>query len=893
MRTLCIFAGVFIQVTMHNIKSILLGITIGLFILLGITLAVSYFYEDEVSQYLIEELNEYLLTEVEVEDVHFSLIKKFPNASVEFKNVLAYTKDGFYNTLGGFNTDTLFFARSIYVQVDLLDLINNEITVTDIHFDKGDIRLFVDHLGDPNYIFWDRNPADTSSKDFKIALREVKITDSDLLYYNHATKLLIQSNVNRIDFEGNFSSQNYLMKIKADQFIHTLTVENVEYIVNKRAKSKLELDIVDNLVHLKNGSLNLQNLHFNVNGKIEKSGNRKVDLLISGNNLNLKSFINNLPQGIQNEFPNIIGQKGTATVNLNISGENFQVNRPHLEALFLLHDAQLFDMERDIRLSHVNIDGQFTNGSENISGSSKILFKTFSAHLGQNVFEGSFVLENFDEPEIALDLASELYFDEIKEIFKIDTLDILSGYAKTKVKYNGSYSELRTFKFKDLFTQNYAVDISLKDAAVKLKNHPLVVNDISGNITIMRTLRTDSLFFVINNNDFLINGRISKLFEYFNEKEVFNINARVYSRKLNLDELAVLFKSEKAESSESYQFPEKIALQLRLNIENFEVGKFNATDIRGNLNYKPKMFSLHEISFNSMNGSVKAGGVIIQKFNNDFLVKTQSRLTQINMNKLFYAFNNFGQTFITNKNIEGSLTGDIYFSSEWSDKIDIFKNSVVSEGDIVIHNGELINFEPLLGLSRFINVDELKNVQFSTLKNRITIKDQQIVIPQMDIESSALNMTASGVHYFNSQYSYHVKMLLSDLLSAKMKRSKTKRQANENIEEDKDGRITLYLDISGDQENNKVKYDKEAARAERRANLKEERRELKQILNEEFGWFKKDSAINDNKEIPARQEEFQIEFEETKPEKKKKPTKESDQKFIIEWEEDTSNNLLQ
>jgi len=876
---------------MHNIKSILLGITIGFFILLGITFSIGYFYEDEVSQYLIEELNEYLLTEVEVEDVNFSLIKKFPNASVEFKNVLAYTKEGFYNTLGGFNTDTLFFARSVYVQVDLLDLINNEITVTDIHFDKGDVRLFVDHLGDPNYIFWDRNPTDTSNKDFKIELREVKITNSDLLYYNHATKLLIKSNVNRIDFEGNFSSQNYLMKIKADQFINTLAVENIEYVVNKKAKSKLELDIIDNLIHLKNGSLNLQNLHFNVNGNIEKSGKRKIDLLISGNNLNLKSFINNLPQVIQNEFPNIIGQKGTATVNLNISGKNLQVNKPHLEALFILNDVQLFDMERDIRLSHVNIDGLFTNGSENITRSSKIIFKTFSAQIEQNVFAGSFVLDNFDNPKISLDLVSELYFNEIKEIFKIDTLDILTGYAKTKVKYSGSYSQLRTFKFKDLFKQNYAVDLTMKDAAVKLKNHPLVVNEISGNITLARTLRADSLFFMIKNNDFLINGRISKLFEYFNEKDVFNINARLYSRKLNLDELAVLFKSGKTESPESYNFPEKIGLQLRLNIENFEMGKFNATDIRGNLNYKPKMFSLHEISFNSMNGSVKAGGVIIQKFNNDFLVKTQSRLTDINMNKLFYSFNNFGQTFITNQNINGNLTGDIYFSSEWSDKIDIFKNSVVSDGDVIISNGELINFEPLLGLSRFIDVDELKNVQFSTLKNKITIKNQQIIIPQMDIESSALNMTASGVHNFSSQYSYHIKMLLSDLLSAKMKKSKRKRQASENIEEDNDGRITLYLDISGDKEDYKVKYDKDAARVERKASLKKERRELKQILNEEFGWFKKDSAISGNKENPTTQKEFQIEFEDSKPEKKKRLLEESDQKFIIEWEEDTSNNL--
>jgi len=242
------------------------------------------------------------------------------------------------------------------------------------------------------------------------------------------------------------------------------------------------------------------------------------------------------------------------------------------------------------------------------------------------------------------------------------------------------------------------------------------------------------------------------LFEYFNEQEIFNINARLYSRKINLDELTELFSNKDSENPGSYHFPDKIALQLRLNIENFEVGKFYATDIKGNLNYKPKMFSLHEVSFNSMNGTVKAGGVIIQKFNNDFVVRTKSRLYNINMNKLFYSFNNFGQTFISNQNLEGNLTGDVYFSSEFSDKIRIYNQTVSAESDILITNGELNDFEPMLGLSKFIDVDELKQIKFSTLKNTITIRDEQIIIPQMDIESSALNLTASGVHYFNSEY---------------------------------------------------------------------------------------------------------------------------------------------
>jgi len=877
---------------MRNVKSIIIGLLLGIIILLTLAISASYFYEDQVSQYLIEELNEYLLAEVEVEDMNFSLLKKFPKASLEFENVLAHSKKGFFSRIHGFNTDTLFFAKSIYVQINLFDLLSKNYNISSIHFDQGNINLFIDHLGDPNYIFWDKEKK-SENKEFSFELKEVKITSSQLLFCNDVTKFLLKSKINKIDFQGNFSNQNYLMKIKSDLFLNKLNIENIDYVLNKKTKANLDLDIINDLIRLKNGDLNLDNLKFSVNGNIEKSGNKKIDLIISGKNLNLKSFIKNLPPKVINEFPNIIGQKGFVTLNLNISGENIKTKRPHIEALFLLSDVQLFDVEREIRLSNVYIEGEFTNGARNISNTSKLSFKSFKANLENNYFEGIFELSDFKNPQIKLDLTSELYFEEIKEIFQVDTIDILKGYAETRIKYNGSYSELRSFNPRDLLTKDYTVNLIIKDGELKFKNQPLILNEISGNIDLNRTLYTDSLYFKINDNDFLLKGRISKLFEYFNEKDIFNINAKLYSRKLNLNELALLFKTDKTENSETYQFPDKLALQLRLNIENFEAGKLYATNIKGNLNYKPRMFSLHEISFNSMNGKVKAGGVIIQQFNNDFLVKTQSRLTNINMNKLFYSFNNFGQSFITNQNLDGSLTGDVYFSSEWSDKIKIYKKTVSSECDITISNGELNNFEPLLGLSRFIDIDELKKIRFSTLKNKITIKDEQINIPQMDIESSALNLTASGTHQFSNEYIYHTKVLLSDLLSGKMKKSNRKKQVDENIEEDDEGRVTLYLIIEGDKDKSKVKYDRNAARTVRKENLKDERKELKQILNEEFGWFKKDSSINNEDAQNNNQEEFDIEFEEGQPDQKKKEKIESDQKFVIEWEEDTTNNLFQ
>jgi hypothetical protein len=58
----------------------------------------------------------------------------------------------------------------------------------------------------------------------------------------------------------------------------------------------------------------------------------------------------------------------------------------------------------------------------------------------------------------------------------------------------------------------------------------------------------------------------------------------------------------------------------------------------------------------------------------------------------------------------------------------------------------------------------------------------------------------------------------------------------------------------------KVAYDIKAAGGNIRQNLKSEKSNLKNILNEEYGWFKRDTIV---KQEPAPKPKFRIEWSET------------------------------
>ena len=69
-------------------KAALAGLLTLLILILGAALLIANFYEDEVKQVLVGQLNKRLATPVSVKNIELSLIKKFPNASLVFTDVV-------------------------------------------------------------------------------------------------------------------------------------------------------------------------------------------------------------------------------------------------------------------------------------------------------------------------------------------------------------------------------------------------------------------------------------------------------------------------------------------------------------------------------------------------------------------------------------------------------------------------------------------------------------------------------------------------------------------------------------------------------------------------------------------------------------------------------------
>jgi hypothetical protein len=289
-----------------------------------------------------------------------------------------------------------------------------------------------------------------------------------------------------------------------------------------------------------------------------------------------------------------------------------------------------------------------------------------------------------------------------------------------------------------------------------------------------------------------------------------------------------------------------------------------------------------------MDGSVSGLIMVDASQKGKLLLSCDGKINKVNVNKLFYEFDNFGQNSMKDENLKGSITSDVQFAGVWSSNLKPNIPKMYASADIKIEDGELLNYAPMKGLSRFLKVSDLDDVKFATLHNHIEVKDRVVHIPAMEIKSSALNIIASGEHTFDNVIDYHIRLLLSQILSQKAKKAKKENEEFGVVEDDGLGRTNLYVNVTGTVDNPVYTYDAKGVKAKLAVDFLKEKKNLKNILNDEFGWFKKDTSVINSKERDKKNELKLPKKNDKKDREKEKLRKQEEGKYIIEWEDDTA-----
>ena len=819
-----------------KIATWIIGSTVALVVLVAVVVAT--LFGDEIKNLAIEEINKKIDTKIDVGEIEFSLLKSFPNATLSFQDAIIYSTPSFKKTdFKQLDTDTLLIANQITLQLNIRSLLKNQVSIQRINIKKGKLSLLIDKKGMGNYQFWETGNGDTADS-LKIDLNLMKLKDIELVFVQQQQDILFHSHIHELTLSGKFSDDEFSLETQADIWIEKFKVGGTSFYASRSANLSVNFDVKDNVYTVSQGNININKLHFSLAGNLDFSASHSIDLNIRGNNLDIQSLLSLLPSNAGLNTKDIKSD-GRFYFDTHIHGTFSNSEAPAINANFGIKDGVITNKKSGLKIDRLIVEGSYSNGTQRNINSSLLNLKRFSFNLGaKGEFAGKGSITNFNRPSIKLNTTLNLDLGKLFELFSFNEIEHITGLMSGNINLQGVIAEgfsSSAINYKNL---NLTGNLELNNASLKTKELAHEITGLSGSVLLednyakLRNIKT-----YYGNTKLEIHATLPDPMEQLVSKSGnFRAWGKIYSPKIKVEDLLTNADSDKSD----FYIPDSINIEMNFITDTLQYDRFQGKNFSTIFKHKDKNITLTQIKMKTLNGELGGNANLEMNSQHNLHLYGDADLKEIDIHELLYSFQNFGQEFLTDDHVTGDITGKVFFDTEWTPKFDLVPKSLMVESSVEISNGELYDFKPMMALSDFIKVDDLKHIRFSNLKNDIVIQNEQVYIPKMDINSSAIDLEISGIHSFDQQISYDITVLLSDLLSRKLNK---KQEEEWEIEKDPEGMVTLFLTIEGSVDDFNVKYNFDNAKAELKKNIRDEKQKVKSILRDELGLFKKDSTL--------------------------------------------------
>ncbi len=817
------------------------------FLLLSAALlaVISFAYGDKVKELVVNEINSRLLVPVEVGQVNFTLFRSFPDASVVFRNVAMKPSPDLKEAPG------LLHAKTVSLRIGLYSLITGNYKVRRLIIEDASVTLWVGLNGRDNFHIWKQSGSSAGSA-VNFDMQKVILRNTEIYYNNLINKTDIALGFPDFRLMGKMAGQRYDLQVSGGLEIKRLIFGEFNYTPASMMGVQGTIQVNEALKRCEITDANIQfaGINAGIRGTFGYGeDNNPVNLSLNTTGADISEVLGALPSTLSKPY-NEYQPGGILTLQADIAGTWGKTSSPFIKADFELEKGSFTHLETGSKIRNINLRGNFasTQGKR-----AEVLNLTaFSGETRNGRFKGRVQITGFKKPLLDLNLSADLELSELEGIIHAGAAADLVGKLVADINYRGAYqagAEMAVAA--NGLVRMSGVGFTREKSNVKVK-------DLNGQFELKNgRIYVDELRGVIGETDLKLNGFFDNLLGYLLFKDQpLRFEARFSSGKFRLEDFIGLSGTTSDTAVRHSLFPQNLSFSTTFSIGDFSYKKFTATDATGQLSLEDNVLRAGGLAFNALDGKVTATGLLNGRYGDHAQVVCNASLSNVDIPRMFNEFNDFGQTSLQSKHIRGRGDATIQFASALNHRFEIDVASAAAIADVEIRNGELLKFEPLQELSRFLDEDELNNVKFSTLRNRIEIARKTVVIPEMKIQSSALSLKGYGSHTFGNDIDYHFSVLTSDL--RKNKRRKTPPPTA--VEDDGMGHSRLFLHMTGTVDKPVVNYDHRAVSKKIASDFKEEKQELRDVIKREFS--KNKPVTEDKKTKNAVQ--FEIEWDEDK-----------------------------
>ncbi|MBS1597090.1 MAG: AsmA family protein [Bacteroidetes bacterium] len=749
--------------------------TIILFLLICVAAWIYISYNKaSILQTVKKELNSRINGQISIGDIDASFFQTFPNVSFGLTNVTI--RDSLWRQ----HHHDLLQANKIFANLNIFKLFTGQLYVDKVIIDKATIYLYTDSTGYDNTKIVKAQKSASTTKSSHIPSIEIK--NSKLFVEKADRNKFFSFGIDKLTAKAKESEEGkpVLFNINLSAVIHTMAFnrDHGSFVEEKPVSGKFKIEFNPNskILEFENIKLSVDRHPFIFTGKFFlNEAPAPFKLSIQTENISYRNATSLLTPNIRKKMDLYDIGENIIRINTTLDGTDPEDHNPIVKINMTVKNSVITTPFANF--SNASFNGTFTNevvkGQGRVDQNSSLTFKSFSG-TWQNVKLNSdtVIVTNLVQPFLSCDFHSDFDVTALNTLTDYQTIEFTKGKGILNIVYHGPIQE------DDSLERSINGTIVLDSASFNYLPRSFSLKDCSGKIRFMdKDMFMEDFVAHTSGSELNINADIKNLFSLIDknsEKPV--LNCLINSPKLNIDDFTAFLKRKKVaveKKKRKILFVKTVSkimavlndaeVRLRLNAKQLTYKNFNATNVSSGILLNTDKVQLNDLRLSHAGGSLILNGSLLNNGEeNSVLLRT--KMSKMDINKLFSSFDNFGQHGIVDKNIKGKIDADVNLSGLISAKAEIISNSLKGTIDFNIRDGELIQFEPVEKISQFAFKNrDFSDIQFAELKNKLVVNGSEIKVNRMEIHSTVLVMFVEGIYDMKKGTDMSIQIPLSNL----------------------------------------------------------------------------------------------------------------------------------
>ncbi|MCS7037729.1 MAG: AsmA-like C-terminal region-containing protein [Saprospiraceae bacterium] len=758
-------------------KRLLLWVGLPLLLLVIVLVVVAAVFNEQITRRLLDAVDDQLRTELTVRKAGLSLLRRFPEASVNLEDVQLKDAFGRY----------LLQAREVSFRFRLFSLFGERIEVKKVVVSGGSLNVRIDARGRANYDIFKESPSEapSGSNDLRLALESAELKNLFIIYENANTRQTASINLKNAGLAGDFAAQQFALSSQADMTVARLQVGDSRYLVGQplRYNAVVAVDLAKGLYDLQNVELVVGGNAFDVSGFVSDKGEYSdLNVQMKGREGDISLVIALLPEPYSGYFRDF-QSSGAYTFSAFVHGRASKTQLPTVGVEATLRNGMVSSEKLQSPLRNVSFRATY---SAPPSGQGVFEIADFQANFGGQPLGFQLKITDLDDPMVDFRLQGALPLKAAYGLLNNPRVSGGDGLVRIpNLSVQGRYADMTSMQRiahvrAEAEVQFDAAALTYNGTQVELSSGRIVLQD--------NLLRSDSVQMQIGRSDLLLHGYAQNLLPVLfadslnTQNAQLEFNARLRGRFIDVGQLLDLFAVSEEEASgdeavldsmrieanrERQRLTERLRGVFEANFDAFEYRKIRGQQFGGLLAFDRGTLNFR-LGVQAMQGSAQVNGV--GYFAQRPSLKMRITLQAVDLRTLMEQCDNFDQDVITHENLRGTLSGRVVAYAFWDESNHFLMDQLRALADVRATNGELVGVKMLEDFSTFIHIEDLRRIRFADLQNYLEIKNRTLYLPVMFIQSNALNLTLSGTHTFDNDIDYRLKVNAGQVVLNRIKR---------------------------------------------------------------------------------------------------------------------------